>query len=493
MLLIYPPITKGCEPPGGLPILGAALKSHNIKYQIIDMNIGAQNYLLDKYYQDNPKKAHYRDLIRDKKGYSNPDRYKKVVNELNRGLSDNWDNSSTVTLSNYTSDRLSPLKSKDLIESFRNYKYNTFYNYYKDILPKLINSMSIKYIGISIQFLNQAICSFALIGYIKDNYPDIKIIIGGGLVTSWVKKPNWNNPFNKIVDKIISGPGEIELLKYLGCNVNPDLIKNTVPDYDFIHDNKYFSPGNIIPISASLGCSWSKCTFCPEKAENNPYIPVKTPKVIDNMKVLKKRYKPFLFHFLDNEMSPSLLRALSQDDIGVPWYGFTKFYSSLKDLNFCKSLKSSGCIMLKLGLESGDQRVLDSINKGIDINDVELILYNLKASGIKTFIYILFGTPSENLESARKTKIFLKKHKDCITYLNLAIFNLPIGSSLAKKCDTTDFFEADLSLYTDFNHPLGWNRDKIRSFLKNEFKSDPELKEILLRTPLQFSSNHSVF
>ena len=35
MLLIFPPLAKACEPAGGLPILGGALKNHSINYQIV--------------------------------------------------------------------------------------------------------------------------------------------------------------------------------------------------------------------------------------------------------------------------------------------------------------------------------------------------------------------------------------------------------------------------------------------------------------------------
>ena len=86
MLLIYPPVTKACEPPGGIPILSAVLKAHGIKCKTIDMNLEGQNYLLDLYFKKYPKKENYRNLIRSHLGYKNVDKYIKVVKELERGL-----------------------------------------------------------------------------------------------------------------------------------------------------------------------------------------------------------------------------------------------------------------------------------------------------------------------------------------------------------------------------------------------------------------------
>ena len=61
------------------------------------------------------------------------------------------------------------------------------------------------------------------------------------------------------------------------------------------------------------------------------------------------------------------MKRLADHPPGVPWYGFVRITRHLTDLDFCMALKRSGCVMLKLGLESGDQRVLDGLQKGINL------------------------------------------------------------------------------------------------------------------------------
>jgi radical SAM superfamily enzyme YgiQ (UPF0313 family) len=147
--------------------------------------------------------------------------------------------------------------------------------------------------------------------------------------------------------------------------------------------------------------------------------------------------------------------------------------------------------MLKLGLESGDQAVLDSLQKGIDVEEASVVLKNLKKAGIATYVYFLFGTPPEGLFEARRTLEFVVKHHDSIGFMNLAIFNMPVYAPETQQVETKSFYEGDLSLYTSFDHPKGWNRPVIRQFLDKEFKRHPAIAPILRRDLPVFTSNHA--
>jgi len=134
-----------------------------------------------------------------------------------------------------------------------------------------------------------------------------------------------------------------------------------------------------------------------------------------------------------------------------------------------------------------------SLQKGIDLETVSIALRNIKNAGIGACLYFLFGTHPEGLSEARHTFDFVKGHSDAIDFLNLAIFNMPANSPDAERYNADRFYEGDLSLYSNFEHPKGWNRDKVRSFLDNEFKRDPAIKNIIRRNPPFFTSNHAAF
>jgi radical SAM superfamily enzyme YgiQ (UPF0313 family) len=346
-------------------------------------------------------------------------------------------------------------------------------------------------IGFSLNYLSQALTTFAMIGYVRRTFPGVKIILGGGLISSWMKRPGFKNPFNDLVDHLIAGPGEGPLLDLLGVTVSKH--NHYAPDYGALPLREYLSPGPVLPYSGSSGCYWSKCSFCPETAEKNPYIPVPTTWAIRDLRSSAAQTKPVLIHLLDNAVSPALMRALAHDPLGVPWYGFARISDDLLDADFCMALKRSGCAMLKLGLESGDQGVLDRLRKGIDLGAASQILKNLHHAGIAAYVYLLFGTPAETITEARRTLEFVAQHAQEITFLNLAIFNMPLCSEERGEYETEQFYEGDLSLYTGFKHPRGWDRNVVRQFLDREFKRHPAVAAILKHDPPLFTSNHAAF
>jgi hypothetical protein len=120
-------------------------------------------------------------------------------------------------------------------------------------------------------------------------------------------------------------------------------------------------------------------------------------------------------------------------------------------------------------------------------------LRTIRKAGIATYVYLLFGTPSESLTEARKTLDFVAKHHEQIDFLNVAIFNLPVYGPDTEKLKTRIFYEGDLSLYVDFDHPKGWNRKVVRQFLDKEFKRHAAIAPILRRDPPVFTSNHAPF
>jgi radical SAM superfamily enzyme YgiQ (UPF0313 family) len=437
-------------------------------------------------------------------------------------------------LGNYQHEELSPARSADLVRAAENPEDNPFYPYFRKRLRELLESEQPSMLGFSLNYLSQALCTFAMIGFLRREWPGVKLVLGGGLVTSWMRRPHWQNPFKGLVDHLLAGPGEALLLSLIGVNpvrnstgelTRPGTIlkgdasaerwgikiisngvkglngcnKKTVendhyrPDYDSLPTRDYLAPGPILPYSPSSGCYWNRCSFCPERAEGNPYVAIPVKEVILDLSRLVNRQKPVLIHLLDNAISPSLMMAISEHPPGVPWYGFARMTRHLTDPDFCLALKRSGCVMLKLGLESGDQTVLDELQKGVNLEEASSALKNLKKTGIATYIYLLFGTPPEGLREARRTLEFVVKHHDCIGFLNLAIFNMPTYGPKAQRMETKAFYEGDLSLYTNFDHPKGWDRHSIRQFLDKEFKRHPVVASILRRDPPVFTSNHAAF
>jgi hypothetical protein len=496
MILIHPPVVRPCEPPAGIARLCGALNHHGIKYRVLDTNLEGLLSLLKTppASSDTWTSRAFRHLsghltsLNSWDAYKDEARYRRAIKDLNRLLEMRARSSHVrLGLANYEHEELSPARSKDLFRAAENPEDNPFYPYFREPLTELLKNEQPSMVGFSLNYLSQALCTFAMIGFLRRKFPGVKLVLGGGLVTSWIRKPHWQNPF----DGLVAGPGETHLLSLMGVTQSTDI--HYEPDYDALPIRDYFAPGPILPYSSSSGCYWNRCSFCPERAEGNSYIAIPVAEVIRDLHRLVERYRPVLIHLLDNAISPSIMKAISEHPPGVPWYGFARITRYLTDLDFCLALKRSGCVMLKLGLESGDQNVLDNLQKGIRLEEASSVLRNLKKAGITTYAYLLFGTPQEGLIEAQRTLEFVVKHHDCIGFLNLAIFNMPIDGPEAQQVETKTFYEGDLSLYTSFDHPKGWSRQRIRQFLDKEFKRHPAIAPILRKDPLVFTSNHAPF
>jgi hypothetical protein len=501
VLLINPPVVKPCEPPAGLAKLAWALRAHGIVCRVYDAAIDGLLGLLDGPITAADtwtrralcKRAAALDALRSPSLYRNRDRYKRAVMDTHRLIAmAGAPFDTTLSLANYEAKGLSPVRSRDLIQAAERFAANPFYGTFSKALENLFAQGEPDIVGLSINFMSQALCAFAIIGFIRKRLPAARIVCGGGLVTSWMNIPGWGDPFTGLVDEMIGGPGEGRLIEL--CTRRQEFA-SPLTGYDFsdCEWDRFLAPLRVLPYSASRGCFWKKCAFCPETAEDAAYLSVDPRIVAEDLKTIVHRHSAGLIHFLDNALSPRLLKHLIAEPPGVPWYGFVRITRHLTDPDFVRRLRRAGCVMLKLGVESGDQHVLDALSKGIEVAMASKALDMVHRAGIATYVYLLFGTPAEDEDSARRTLDFTVRHAAAIDFLNLAVFNLPAYSHEAGRLETLDFYPGDLSLYREFVHPLGWRRDRVRHFLAKSFRKPASIRAILNNDPPFFTSNHAPF
>jgi len=498
ILLIHPPAAKACEPPAGIARLAGALRTRGISCRVIDANRDGQFWIFRQEVTTGDTSARraglhaHRNLaaLQDPSVYGSPDRYGQAVYELNRLLeASSAPGGARATLANFSDPDFSPLRTGDLSATAGEDGHNPFDPYFIQELLPAVEEASPSMVGISVSFLSQALGAFRIAGLLKHAFPGMKIVFGGGLVTTWLQNRTPLDALAHLVDEWVAGPGEGRLLELAGA----EAVHDARPDYTDLFAAPYLSPGRVLPFSASSGCFWRKCRFCPENAEKRPWKPMSAERVLDHLRGLCADIGPRLIHFLDNALHPALVDALIRNPLGIPWYGFSRFHERLADPAYGDALRRSGCVMLKLGLESGDQDVLDSMQKGIRLDAARDILRNLHRSGVGTYVYLLFGTPSEDEAAAERTLDFVREHGRFIDFLNVAIFNLPVRSPDAAGLRVRPFFKGDLGMYLDFDHPRGWERRRVRQFLDKHFRRDPAVARILRRDPPFFTSNHAPF
>jgi hypothetical protein len=501
ILLIHPPVAKPCEPPAGVARLAATLQAARVPCRIFDASlVGLLDLVTGRTDAGDTwtrralakRDRHLREL-RDPALYANPDRYRQAVADLNRLLERGAaGRGARVGLANYRDPELTPVNSADLLRAAENYACNPFHPSFSTRLGAILDNFSPEVVGISVNFMHQALCAFAMAGWLRRHHPHLHLVMGGGLITSWAQIPGLGNPFTGMVDDLIAGPGEGALLDLCAPDQTPPH-RPTQFAASMLPIDAYLAPAPILPYSTANGCWWRKCAFCPETAEGRPYRPLADDLIREDLNRLREALHPGLIHFLDDALAPRFLARLSDHPPGAPWYGFARITPHLTDPDFVRNLKASGCVMLKLGIESGDQAVLDALGKGTRVEMVAQALHTLKSVGIGVYAYLLFGTPAESEAAARRTLAFTLAHSDTIDFLNLAIFNLPAYSPEAQTLKTRKFYPGDLSLYAAFEHPQGWQRHSVRRFIDGVFKKPEPIRRILAKDPPHFTSNHAPF
>jgi hypothetical protein len=510
MLLIYPPVVRSTEPPLGIARLAGYLRSRGRQVRLLDLNHEGLEYLLNAAspaadtWTKGAIKRKDRSLasLRSPETYRNLPRYTRAVGDLNRVLkAASAPFGAEASLANYIETNRSPLRRDDLLDAAARYAESPYFGLFSRRIAEELDRQSSAVIGLSINYLSQALPAFAILGWLAEVHPGLSRIAGGGLINSWLTQGSLagNDSLGGLLHALIPGRGEDGLSAWFG-NAGHDADRDSkasarasLPDFDDFSQLSYLSPVGIIPYSFSSGCPWKRCNFCPEKAEGGQYRGLPVQAAMTQLSQLVRQYKPGLFHFTDNEISSLYLRGIAEHAPGVYWYGFARFSRALLDPGFCRALAASGCRMLQLGLESADQQVLDAMGKGTELGEIDRILENLAKAGIGTFLYVLFGTPSEDLAAARKTRDFLASRAGLIHFLNIAIFNLPVASADAALLATRDFYDGALSLYLDFEHPAGWSRSEVRTFISQEIEGEPLIRGIIKRSPPVFTSNHAAF
>jgi radical SAM superfamily enzyme YgiQ (UPF0313 family) len=300
---------------------------------------------------------------------------------------------------------------------------------------------------------------------LKEERPDLPIIVGGSLMSYLTMEQIIQNVKEDYIDYLIIGPGEKPLVRLLNCldeeklNFNiPNLVYTNQrgevqftppeflnelemlpdPDYDQFNLDGYLHRQRTISVSSSRGCSWGKCNFCalPLNAHvKNKYICLLPDIFAAQIERLQKKYDPDSFFFNDQEISGRRLKriceALNQRHIKIDIFTFARFDKAYDDEEMLRSLYEAGVRTIKWGLESGSDVILEKMNKGITVHQASSILRKAAKAGISNQVFLLLGFPGETLQTADKTFNFMENHADFIDYISISVYffvkNSPIG------------------------------------------------------------------
>jgi len=265
----------------------------------------------------------------------------------------------------------------------------------------------------------------------KKHYPQIKTIMGGGIFTEDLAmgSPNFDFFLEKTpyIDKIIVGEGELLLLKYLQGELPAEQRVYTLQDIDsrvldldavdipdFSDFNLQFYHG--LAAYTSRSCPYN-CSFCSEGFFWGKYRKKKIPRILEELTTLGRQHRSQLFLMCDSLLNPvisELANALIQAGASIYWDGYLRADKPVCDPGNTIQWRRGGFYRARLGLESGSQRLLESMGKRIMPDQIKQAVASLAQAGIKTTTYWVIGYPGETEEDFQQTLELIEELKDDI-------------------------------------------------------------------------------
>ncbi|MCJ7631525.1 B12-binding domain-containing radical SAM protein, partial [Candidatus Bathyarchaeota archaeon] len=246
---------------------------------------------------------------------------------------------------------------------------------------------------------------------VREILPDSKIVFCGPHATV--------DPIGtkEHADIVVMGEGEITMFNILkgieaGNNVNGMILGETVknlddlpfPDRKLVDMEKYPSHSLMV----SRGCPYN-CLYCQPTQRKLFGNKVKFRSVSNVMNEIDwiisefGRSKEFFFlddtFIIDKDWMFDFCKEIRKRKIG--WMCITRV--NMVDDKLLSAMASAGCVRIFYGVESGSQRILNFVRKGITINQTKNAFKLTHKNGILANAFLMVGTPTETKEDLKLT------------------------------------------------------------------------------------------
>ena len=379
---------------------------------------------------------------------------------------------SRIMIDNFIANSIMTYDFADVDYQCKSAEMNMFLPYFEQKLGEK-NFSVYSLINISITDLSQVVPGLTLARLLK-NKTDAKICLGGNYIYKIApdlkKIPQI---FKEYCDFFIVGDGEIasvELAEYICgkrainevhslvyADENGSVVTNETaplldmdkiyyPDFDCFDFNKYLAPEPVIPVQLGKGCYWSKCTFCDFYTGQQKFDMKSVGRAVDEVEFLVNKYGYRHFNFVDEAVPPAFYNAFATElikrDLKIYYSSFVRLEKAFT-ADVLQNMYNSGARYMMWGYESESPRIMELMNKGIDLSERKRILADSAKAGIWNVVTFLLGFPTETDEELQSTidVIYDSKIVDTCVPSNFALKKNAILKNKAESVDITEFHE----------------------------------------------------
>jgi O-antigen biosynthesis protein len=240
------------------------------------------------------------------------------------------------------------------------------------------------------------------------------------------------------VDHIVIGEGEYALRDIVAGTTTErvihyppiqDLDKLPMPAWDYFAELPYNWGGNWLPeapvftMNTSRGCPFS-CTFCSVcSIWGKRYTSFSAERVVADIEHVVEKFGAKGIYFrednftLHRERLVRFCQLMIERNIGVPWVCESRVSNLDRDL--IQLMARAGAVGFYFGVESGSQRLLDFMKKGITVEQIRAAFAWCNDFGIKTAASVIVGVPTETDQDLQETASLLREINPTVTWFNI--------------------------------------------------------------------------
>jgi anaerobic magnesium-protoporphyrin IX monomethyl ester cyclase len=243
---------------------------------------------------------------------------------------------------------------------------------------------------------------------------------------------------------------------------NKNLDELPYPAYHLVEMEQYLNPKMIeyrsfqnraLSMVTSRGCPFN-CSFCSVHLHMGKMFRAHSADyVVDHIEHVVNKYRVKTIYFEDDNLTYDLKRfeaicdKIIEKDIKFQWETPNGVRADYLTLDLLKKMKKSGCQSVFVGIESGDQYVLDNIiGKSLKLKNVIKFAEMCKKIGLKTGAFYVIGFPGETKENMMNTikfALMLKRKYDVGMHL---LFATPsYGTRLYEECKKKGYIRVELT------------------------------------------------
>lgn len=211
------------------------------------------------------------------------------------------------------------------------------------------------------------------------------------------------------------------------------------PDFEGLPLGSYLSPEPVLPYDQSRGCYWGRCAFCHYGLAFHgtaPYRHRRAERVAHDLEALSRRWGCRIFYLSHDGLHPGagvrLARALAEAGRDLRW-GTDMRPERALTRRVCALLRRGGALSVALGVESGSDRVLQAMDKGVRVSEAREAILNLASEGVAVEAMCFVGFPGETFGEAMETVHLVESLRDAISLFIIGEFGLVSGSRVARE------------------------------------------------------------